>query len=67
MYQKLLLIACGHHEAYGPIVKKAAMVGGVFALVHAQALNLRIMEGIASNQMKMMVFVTLKVVQASYW
>ena len=42
------------------------MLGGVFALVHTQASNLRIMEGIASDQMKMMVFVTLKVVQASY-
>ena len=67
MYQKLLLMACGHHEAYGPIVQKAAIVGGVFALVHAQALSLRIMEGIATGQMKMMVFVTLKVVQASYY
>ena len=60
-------MACGHHEAYGPIIQKTAMVGGVFALVHAQALSLRIMEGIASDQMKMMVFVTLKVVQASYY
>ena len=42
------------------------MLGGVFALVHAQASNLRIMEGIASDQMKMMVLVTLKVVQANY-
>ena len=60
-------MACGHHEAYGPIIQKDAMVGGVIALVHAQALSLRIMEGIASDQMKMMVFVTLKVVQASYY
>ena len=65
--QKPLLVAYGHHEAYGLIVQKAAMVGGVFALVHAQASNLRIMEGIASDQMKMMVFVTLKVVQDSYY
>ena len=60
-------MACEHHEACGPIVQKAAMVGGVFALVHAQALSLRIMEGIAPDQMKLMVFVIPKVVQASYY
>ena len=61
------MTACGHHEAYGSTVQKVAMSGGVFALLHAQALSLRIMEGIASDQMKMMVFVTLKVVQDSYY
>ena len=58
-------MACGHHGVYGPVAQEAVMVGNIFAPVRAQTRNLRIMENIASDQIKWMAFATLKGVQVS--
>ena len=58
-------MACGHRGVDGPFAQEAVMVGSIFAPVRARTQNLRIMEDIASDQIKWMAFVTLKGVQVS--
>ena len=58
-------MACGHRGVDGPVVREAVMVGSIFAPARAQTQNLRIMEDIASDQIKWMAFVTLQGVQVS--
>ena len=58
-------MVCGHLGVDGPVAQEAVMVGSNFVPVLAQTRNLRIMEDIASDQIKWMTFVTLLGVQVS--
>ena len=53
-------MACGHHGLAGPAALKAAMVGNVTGPVIVQTQNLKIMDYIASDQMKRIVSATFK-------
>ena len=53
-------MACGHHGLAGPAVQEAAMVGNVTVPVIVQTRNLKIMDYIASDQMKRIVSATFK-------
>ena len=58
-------MACGHRGVGGPVAREAVMVGSIFAPVRAQTRNLRVMEDIASDQIKWTAFATLHGVQVS--
>ena len=58
-------MACGHHGVVGLFAQEVVVVGSIFAPARAQTRNLRIMEDIASDQIKWMAFVTLQGVQVS--
>ena len=51
---------CGHHGLAGPAAQKAAMVGNVTGPVIVQTRNLKIMDYIASDQMKKIDSATFK-------
>ena len=58
-------MVCGHRGVDGQFAQEVVMVGSIFAPARAQTQNLRIMEDIASDQIKWMAFATLKGVQVS--
>ena len=58
-------MACGQTGVHGPIARKPVTVENIIARVHAQTQSLRTMEGIALDQMRMMIFVTFNPVQVS--
>ena len=58
-------MACGHHGVDGLFVQEVVMVENIIAPARAQTRNLRIMENIASDQIKWMAFAILKGVQVS--
>ena len=53
-------MACGHHGVAGQAAQEAAMVGNVTGPVIVQTRNLKIMDYIASDQMKRIVSATFK-------
>ena len=53
-------MVCGHHGLAGPVAQKAAMVVNVTGPVIVQTRNPKIMDYIASDQMKRIVSATFK-------